>query len=132
MVTLLYKCVVMVIGKLIHDHNVCWLCFYVKIRIFSFTYIWICDLTLSGLVFIDAYFSAVEEDANRAIELKNGSSVGGRKIAVKHAMPRPPREERKSKPNQGWLMLLSNSVSDKACCDIFMLYIVYTFWKMCK
>ncbi|XP_027354277.1 RNA-binding protein 28 isoform X2 [Abrus precatorius] len=44
---------------------------------------------------------AVEEDANRAIELKNGSSVGGRKIVVKHAMPRPPREERKSKPNQG-------------------------------
>ncbi|XP_019449599.1 PREDICTED: RNA-binding protein 28-like isoform X2 [Lupinus angustifolius] len=43
---------------------------------------------------------AVEEDANRAIELKNGSSVGGRKIAVKHAMPRPTREERQSKPNQ--------------------------------
>ncbi|MED6155897.1 hypothetical protein PIB30_009673 [Stylosanthes scabra] len=43
---------------------------------------------------------AVEEDANRAIELKNGSSVGGRKIAVKHAMPRPSREERKSKPIQ--------------------------------
>ncbi|KAK7314245.1 hypothetical protein VNO77_39459 [Canavalia gladiata] len=43
---------------------------------------------------------AVEEDANRAIELKNGSSVGGRKIVVKHAMPRPPREERQSKPNQ--------------------------------
>nr|KYP69026.1 RNA-binding protein 28 [Cajanus cajan] len=43
---------------------------------------------------------AVEEDANRAIELKNGSSVGGRKIVVKHAMPRPPREERNSKPNQ--------------------------------
>ncbi|XP_015937107.1 uncharacterized protein LOC107462935 [Arachis duranensis] len=43
---------------------------------------------------------AVEEDANRAIELKNGSSVGGRKIAVKHAMPRPPREERQSKPIQ--------------------------------
>ncbi|XP_061362195.1 uncharacterized protein LOC133305947 [Gastrolobium bilobum] len=43
---------------------------------------------------------AVEEDANRAIELKNGSSVGGRKISVKHAMPRPTREERQSKPNQ--------------------------------
>lgn len=44
---------------------------------------------------------AVEEDAIRAIELKNGSSVGGRKIAVKHAMPRPPREARQSKSNQG-------------------------------
>ncbi|KAG5130791.1 hypothetical protein JHK84_037188 [Glycine max] len=43
---------------------------------------------------------AVEEDANRAIELKNGTSVEGRKIVVKHAMPRPPREERQSKPNQ--------------------------------
>ncbi|XP_028765633.1 RNA-binding protein 28 isoform X2 [Neltuma alba] len=43
---------------------------------------------------------AVEEDANRAIESKNGSSVGGRKIAVKHAMPRPPREARQSKSNQ--------------------------------
>ncbi|KAF7841006.1 RNA-binding protein 28 [Senna tora] len=43
---------------------------------------------------------AVEEDANRSIELKNGSSVGGRKIAVKHAMPRPPREARQSKSNQ--------------------------------
>ncbi|KAL2326435.1 hypothetical protein Fmac_025493 [Flemingia macrophylla] len=43
---------------------------------------------------------AVEEHANRAIELKNGSSVGGRKIVVKLAMPRPTREERKSKPNQ--------------------------------
>ncbi|KAI9123386.1 hypothetical protein K1719_004686 [Acacia pycnantha] len=43
---------------------------------------------------------AVEEDANRAIELKNGSSVGGRKIPVKHAMPRPPREARQSKSNQ--------------------------------
>ncbi|ESW05803.1 hypothetical protein PHAVU_011G210900 [Phaseolus vulgaris] len=43
---------------------------------------------------------AVEEDANRAIELKNGVSVEGRKIGVKNAMPRPPREERKSKPNK--------------------------------
>ncbi|KAJ1388614.1 RNA-binding domain superfamily [Sesbania bispinosa] len=43
---------------------------------------------------------AVEEDANRAIEQKNGSSVGGRKIVVKQAMPRPPRDERQSKPNQ--------------------------------
>ncbi|KAG4969095.1 hypothetical protein GLYMA_12G236300v4 [Glycine max] len=43
---------------------------------------------------------AVEEDANRAIELKNGTSVEGRKIVVKHAMPRPPCEERQSKPNK--------------------------------
>ncbi|KAK7283895.1 hypothetical protein RIF29_13644 [Crotalaria pallida] len=43
---------------------------------------------------------AVEEDANRAIELKNGSSVEGRKIAVKHAMPRPTREERKPKADE--------------------------------
>ncbi|TKY68088.1 RNA-binding protein 28 [Spatholobus suberectus] len=43
---------------------------------------------------------AVEEDANRAIELKNGSSVEGRKIVVKHAMPRSPREERQSKPHK--------------------------------
>ncbi|CAI8586165.1 unnamed protein product [Vicia faba] len=43
---------------------------------------------------------AVEADANSAIELKNGSLVGGRKIAVKHAMPRPPRENRRLKPDQ--------------------------------
>ena len=61
----------------------------------------ICVLDFSSLVLMAAICSAVEEDANRAIELKNGSSVGGRKIAVKHAMPRPPREERQSKPNQG-------------------------------
>ncbi|CAK8561593.1 unnamed protein product [Lathyrus sativus] len=42
---------------------------------------------------------AVEADANSAIELKNGSLVGGRKIAVKHAMPRPPRENRRLKPD---------------------------------
>ncbi|XP_062176647.1 uncharacterized protein LOC133881670 isoform X3 [Alnus glutinosa] len=43
---------------------------------------------------------AVTEDANRAIELKNGSSIGGRKIAVKHAMHRAPLEQRRSKANQ--------------------------------
>ncbi|KAK9286920.1 hypothetical protein L1049_015327 [Liquidambar formosana] len=43
---------------------------------------------------------AVTEDANRAIELKNGSSVGGRKIGVKHAMHRTPLEQRRLKANQ--------------------------------
>ncbi|CAK9142052.1 unnamed protein product [Ilex paraguariensis] len=43
---------------------------------------------------------ATNEDANRAIELKNGSSLGGRKIGVKHAMHRAPLEQRRSKGNQ--------------------------------
>ncbi|KAM6581515.1 hypothetical protein CsatA_005289 [Cannabis sativa] len=43
---------------------------------------------------------AVTEDANRAIEVKNGSSVGSRKIAVKHAMHRPSLEQRRSKTSQ--------------------------------
>ncbi|GMI88149.1 hypothetical protein like AT2G21440 [Hibiscus trionum] len=43
---------------------------------------------------------AVAEDANRAIELKNGSSVGGRKIGVKHAMHRASLEQRRSKATQ--------------------------------
>ncbi|PON77404.1 Splicing factor-like protein [Trema orientale] len=43
---------------------------------------------------------AVTEDANRAIEVKNGSSVGGRKIVVKHAMHRAPLEQRRSKTSQ--------------------------------
>lgn len=46
-------------------------------------------------------YSAVTDDANRAIELKNGSSVGGRKIGVKHAMHRAPLEQRRSKASQG-------------------------------
>ncbi|GLU12853.1 hypothetical protein SLE2022_295110 [Rubroshorea leprosula] len=43
---------------------------------------------------------AIAEDANRAIELKNGLSVGGRKIGVKHAMHRAPLEQRRSKATQ--------------------------------
>ncbi|XP_021286016.1 RNA-binding protein 28 [Herrania umbratica] len=43
---------------------------------------------------------AVTEDANRAIDLKNGSSIGGRKIGVKHAMHRAPLEQRRSKATQ--------------------------------
>ncbi|KAK1358581.1 RNA-binding protein 28-like [Heracleum sosnowskyi] len=43
---------------------------------------------------------ATTEDVNRAIELKNGSSVGGRKIGVKHAMHRPPLQQRRSKGDQ--------------------------------
>lgn len=47
------------------------------------------------------HFSAVTEDATRAIELKNGLSVGGRKIGVKHAMQRATLEQRRSKENKG-------------------------------
>ncbi|KAI3809801.1 hypothetical protein L1987_19401 [Smallanthus sonchifolius] len=43
---------------------------------------------------------AVTEDAKRAIELKSGSSVGGRTIGVKHAMHRAPLEQRRSKGNE--------------------------------
>lgn len=43
---------------------------------------------------------AVMEDANRAIEMKNGTSVGGRKIGVKHAMHRASLEQRRSKATQ--------------------------------
>ncbi|KAK9136289.1 hypothetical protein Syun_015619 [Stephania yunnanensis] len=39
-------------------------------------------------------------DADRAIEMKNGVSVGGRKISVKHALHRRPLEERKAKEDQ--------------------------------
>lgn len=45
-------------------------------------------------------FASVE-DANRAIELKNGSNIGGRNIHVKHAMHRAPLEQRRPKENQG-------------------------------
>ncbi|XP_076944655.1 uncharacterized protein LOC143615415 [Bidens hawaiensis] len=43
---------------------------------------------------------AVTDDAKRAIELKNGSSVGGRTIGVKQALHRAPREQRRSKGNE--------------------------------
>lgn len=46
--------------------------------------------------------SAVMEDANRAIEMKNGTSVGGRTIGVKHAMHRASLEQRRSKATQGY------------------------------
>lgn len=56
-------------------------------------------LNITGFFEYDC--SAVAEDANRAIELKNGMSVEGRKITVKHAMHRAPLEQRRSKENQG-------------------------------
>ncbi|KAJ8438859.1 hypothetical protein Cgig2_007704 [Carnegiea gigantea] len=43
---------------------------------------------------------ATAEDANRAIEIKNGSDVGGRKIVVKHAMHRASLEQRRSKSDK--------------------------------
>ncbi|KVI10688.1 Nucleotide-binding, alpha-beta plait, partial [Cynara cardunculus var. scolymus] len=54
---------------------------------------------------------AVTEDANRAIELKNGSSVGGRTIGVKHATHRAPLEQRRSKGNEGKVVKLKKAVT---------------------
>ncbi|MQM04645.1 hypothetical protein Taro_037445 [Colocasia esculenta] len=42
---------------------------------------------------------ASKEDGDRAIQLKNGSVIGGRRIRVKHAMRRLPLEHRRSKAN---------------------------------
>ncbi|ESQ29146.1 hypothetical protein EUTSA_v10023293mg [Eutrema salsugineum] len=44
---------------------------------------------------------ALPEDVNRAIELKNGSTVGGRKITVKQATHRPSLKERRTKAAEG-------------------------------
>ncbi|XP_047970098.1 RNA-binding protein 28-like isoform X2 [Salvia hispanica] len=44
---------------------------------------------------------AVVEDANRAVELKNGSTLGGRKIVAKLATHRAPLEQRRAQENQG-------------------------------
>ncbi|KAK9672800.1 hypothetical protein RND81_12G125600 [Saponaria officinalis] len=43
---------------------------------------------------------ATAEDAGRAIEMKNGSSLDGRKIVVKLANHRAPLEQRRPKPSQ--------------------------------
>ncbi|CAN0906292.1 RNA-binding protein 28 [Linum grandiflorum] len=43
---------------------------------------------------------AVSEDANRAIELKNDTSIEGRKIAVKHALHRATLEQRRAKAQE--------------------------------
>jgi nucleolar protein 4 len=44
---------------------------------------------------------ALQEDVNRAIELKNGSTVGGRRITVKQAAHRPSLQERRTKAAEG-------------------------------
>ncbi|KAH6807188.1 hypothetical protein C2S51_028296 [Perilla frutescens var. frutescens] len=53
--------------------------------------------------------------ANRAIELKNGSTIGGRKIMAKQATHRATLEQRRAKGNQGlgnqsekWKLILRN------------------------
>ncbi|KAG5386856.1 hypothetical protein IGI04_038326 [Brassica rapa subsp. trilocularis] len=56
----------------------------------------VCDQTN-----IVALLFALPEDANRAIELKNGSTVGGRRITVKQATHRPSLKERRTKAAQG-------------------------------
>lgn len=53
-------------------------------------------------------YSAATEDANRAIELKNGSSIGGRKIGVKPATHRAPLEQRRSRGDPGVIVIYVN------------------------
>ncbi|XP_057784367.1 uncharacterized protein LOC131001791 isoform X2 [Salvia miltiorrhiza] len=57
---------------------------------------------------------AVVEDANRAIELKNGSTLGGRKIVAKLATHRAPLEQRRAKENQGQPEEAVQTKDDKA------------------
>ncbi|CAF2276029.1 unnamed protein product [Brassica napus] len=55
---------------------------------------------------------ALPEDANRAIELKNGSTVGGRRITVKQATHRPSLKDRRTKAAQGWISLPDNTQAE--------------------
>ncbi|KAL1558031.1 RNA-binding protein 28-like isoform X2 [Salvia divinorum] len=57
---------------------------------------------------------AVVEDANRAVELKNGSTLGGRKIVAKQATHRAPLEQRRVKGNQGQYEEAAQTKNDKA------------------
>lgn len=51
--------------------------------------------------YLQSFSSAVADHANTAVQTKNGSSIGGRKIGVKHAMHRAPLEQRRSNANAG-------------------------------
>ncbi|KAM7263962.1 hypothetical protein ACFE04_001645 [Oxalis oulophora] len=57
---------------------------------------------------------AVLEDANRAIQLKNASSIGGRKAIVKPAMHRAPLQQRRAKVSQDKPVLQSDETSTKS------------------
>uniref|UniRef100_M4ENC8 RRM domain-containing protein n=1 Tax=Brassica campestris TaxID=3711 RepID=M4ENC8_BRACM len=62
----------------------------------------LCFMDLMNTVAFFAFVKfALPEDANRAIELKNGSTVGGRRITVKQATHRPSLKERRTKAAQG-------------------------------
>ncbi|CAN6839857.1 unnamed protein product [Brassica oleracea] len=68
--------------------------------------VWLCFMvTNKGFAFVKF---ALPEDANRAIELKNGSTVGGRRITVKQATHRPSLKERRSKAAQGGISVPDN------------------------